>query len=170
MSQSNTKITVSIEPMDGENWRQYFAWDLYTIYKSHKDLIDCIKHIINLGSKPKADPAAREAAILLKSAPGLRTIKEWSRKFHWVERTKLREEFDEYKAKAEKTKKFLPYLISELMEIVLKRLKKQMDEGERATVADLKLLWEMDRVEQGLPSSIVGNKTIYEEIIPNGRE
>ncbi len=89
----------------------------------------------------------------LGKSVGLATLKRWSTKYHWKERTELKttEDLEGMRLQFKRIQQTRAYRIAILFDLVLKRYTKQLEEGMRVTVRDLYIVWKMFRVEEGLP-------------------
>lgn len=132
--------------MPGENERQYTAFLLYHEIKSIRKVMEAWEKLGQSSGEMMADFAQK-----LGKKPTRATVERWSKKYQWVLRSdlKLTEELKELDEKLKKVRQKRAYLITELFWEKLKKIQKQMNSGEPATVQEIKILWEMHRTEFG---------------------
>ena len=132
--------------MPKETEQQYTAWLLYCEAGSIRKTLNLWDRVgQNLGE------SWVEFADRLGKKPSDTSIENWSKKFRWVERKdlKLTEDLVGLRKKAQEIKEKKVFLIGEIFWEKLQALKKQMKNGEGATVDEIKKLWEMFRTEMG---------------------
>lgn len=139
------KITTS--KMPGETERQYTAFLLYCEVGSVSKLAQAWQQICR-------NPVGELSVIFgskLGILPSERTIERWSVKYQWVERAdkKLTEDLEGLKKKTTQIRQKRAYLITEAFWSKLQSLRKQMQAGESTTVQEVRILWEMMRIEWG---------------------
>ncbi len=83
---------------------------------------------------------------------GLATIKRWSIKYRWRERTELKtkEDLEGMRLQFKRIKQTIAYRITILLDLVLKRYTRQLGQGMHVSVHDLYTVWKMHRIEEGL--------------------
>jgi len=132
--------------MPKETEQQYTAWLLYCEAGSIRKTLKLWDRVgQNLGE------SWVEFADRLGKKPSDTSIENWSKKFRWVERKdlKLTEDLVGLRKKAQEIKEKKVFLIGEIFWEKLQALKKQMKNGEGATIDEIKKLWEMFRTEMG---------------------
>ena len=132
--------------MPKETEQQYTAWLLYCEAGSIRKTLNLWDRVgQNLGE------SWVEFADRLGKKPSDTSIENWSKKFRWVERKdlKLTEDLVGLRKKAQEIKEKKVFLIGEIFWEKLQALKKQMKNGEGATIDEIKKLWEMFRTEMG---------------------
>lgn len=150
MAKKDTKeMAISTSKMPKETEKQYFAWVLYCEVGSiHKLLRQWQKlHQGYTNSAPEI-AGLREK---LGPVPGERTLKSWSKKYHWVARNelKLKEDIEAMREKTKRYKAERAHRVAEYFDKVMTQLMKKVREGGEVTTADLKQIWEMFRTEMG---------------------
>jgi hypothetical protein len=152
------KIITSKIP--GEQARQYAVWLLYTEAGSLEKTLKFWERI-SLQDDTEMIPFF---GVFLGKPVGLATIKRWSTKYHWKERTELKttEDLEGMRFQFKRIKQTRAYRIAILFDLVLKRYTRQLEQGMYVTVRDLYTVWKMYRVEEGLS---IGNYqvTTYQE-------
>lgn len=135
--------------MPGETEQQYTAWILYCDAGSLTKLHRSWENLQRGFSDSSSDYGALRER--LGSAPTLRTLAQWSKKYRWVERTdlKLSQELEVMKERVEKIKREKTYKIAEIFERALVLLLKKIRSGYQPTIQESKQLWEMVRTELG---------------------
>lgn len=144
-----SKPILTTSKMPTETEQQYSAWLLYSEAGSltklhrmweglHQGFIDSSSEIEGIRGR-------------LGMPPTLRTLAEWSRKFRWVDRCdlKLAEDLEGIRKKTQEIKQKQVGFIAEALWDKLRSLRKQIKNGEVATVDEIKKLWEMFRTEMG---------------------
>lgn len=145
ISEQPEKLTTS--KMPGETERQFTAFLLYCEVGSVSKLIQAWQQICR-------NPVGELSVIFgskLGVLPSERTIERWSVEFQWVERAdrKLTEDLEGLKKKTTQIRQKRAYLITEAFWSKLQSLRKQMQAGEPTTVQEVRILWEMMRIEWG---------------------
>lgn len=135
----------------GETERQYTAWLLYYELGSLTKLLETWRNLDRLqeSSRPRIDDLKDK----LGSPPrALTTLKNWSKKFLWVERSeeKRKEVLEELEGQLKKIDEERIYLVAQVYKKIGDRLLKQLSSGGNVTVSDFKNAWEMIRTELGL--------------------
>jgi len=133
--------------MPGETESQYTAFLLFCEVGSVSKLIQAWQQICR-------NPVGELSVIFgskLGNLPSERTIERWSVKYQWVERAdrKLAEDLEGLKKKTTQIRQKRAYLITEAFWSKLQSLRKQMQAGESTTVQEVRILWEMMRIEWG---------------------
>lgn len=133
--------------MPGETEQQFTAFLLYCEVGSVSKLIQAWQQICR-------NPVGELSVIFgskLGDLPSERTIERWSVKYQWVERAdqKLAEDLESLKKKTTQIRQKRAYLITEAFWSKLQMLRKQMQAGEATTVQEVRILWEMMRIEWG---------------------
>jgi len=133
--------------MPGETESQYTAFLLFCEVGSVSKLIQAWQQICR-------NPVGELSVIFgskLGNLPSERTIERWSVKYQWVERAdrKLAEDLEGLKKKTTQIRQKRAYLITEAFWSKLQSLRKQMQTGELTTVQEVRILWEMMRIEWG---------------------
>lgn len=131
----------------GETEQEYTAWLLYTQAGSILKTLAIWDKVAVSGSD-----VAVEMARKLGNKPGERTLARWSKKWQWVRRTglKLAEELAELKKEANKVSREGKYKIARLYKRVLEQKIKNLEKDKNSvSMNDLKLIWEMFRIEFG---------------------
>lgn len=146
---SNTLIT---SKMPGESARQYAAWLLYSEAGSLRKSIRIWEQLFVQGDT-RMIPFF---GVSMGKPPSLATLKRWSSRYLWQQRTRLKHKEDladmRYQFKLIRQK--VTYQITILMGKMLDKLDRQLDQGMYVSVHDFYLVWKMHRVELGLS---VGN-------------
>jgi len=145
MNEQPEKLTTS--KMPGETESQYTAFLLFCEVGSVSKLIQAWQQICR-------NPVGELSVIFgskLGNLPSERTIERWSVKYQWVERAdrKLAEDLEGLKKKTTQIRQKRAYLITEAFWSKLQSLRKQMQAGESTTVQEVRVLWEMMRIEWG---------------------
>ncbi len=141
-----TKPALTSAKMPGETEQQYTAWLLYCEAGSLRKTEGLWNRVgQSLGE------AGVEFADRLGKKPSDTTLETWSKKYRWVERKdlKLTEDLEGLRKKAQEIKQKKVFAIGEVFWEKLQALKKQIKNGEGATVDEIKKLWEMFRTEMG---------------------
>ena len=141
--------TLTTSKMPGETEQQYTAWILYcdagSLAKLHRSWEGLQRGF--------SDPSSESEVLRerLGSAPTVRTLAQWSKKYRWVERRdmKLAQELEVMKEKVAKIKREKTYKIAEIFERALVLLLKKIRSGYQPTIQESKQLWEMVRTELG---------------------
>lgn len=135
--------------MPGETEKQYTAFLLYCEVGSVSKLIQAWEQI----SRSSAGELSVIFGSKLGDLPSERTIERWSVKYQWVERAdkKLAEDLEGLKKKTTQIRQKRAYLITEAFWSKLQMLRKQMQAGEPTSVQEVRILWEMTRIEWGEP-------------------
>ena len=141
------KLKLTTSKIPGETERQYTAFLLYCEVGSVSKLIQAWEQI-------SRNPVGELSVIFgskLGVLPSERTIERWSVKYQWVERAdqKLAEDLEGLKKKTTQIRQKRAYLIAEAFWCKLQMLRKQMQAGEATTVQEVRILWEMMRIEWG---------------------
>ncbi len=144
----------------GERVRQYAAWLLYTEAGSLEKTLQVWERI-STQDDTKLIPFF---GTFLGKPVGLATIKRWSIKYHWKERTELKttEDLEGMRFQFKRIQQTRIYRIAILFDLVLKRYTRQLEQGVYVSVQDLYTVWKMHRIEEGLS---IGNYqvTTYQE-------
>lgn len=141
------KLKLTTSKMPGETEKQYTAFLLYCEVGSVSKLIQAWEQI-------RRNPVGELSVVFgskLGVLPSERTIERWSVKYQWVERAdqKLAEDLEGLKKKTTQIRQKRAYLIAEAFWSKLQMLRKQMQAGESTTVQEVRVLWEMMRIEWG---------------------
>lgn len=170
------KIVNQINPitskMPKETEQQYTAFLLYAEIGSLEKLLNYWQ---GTGWRPEATERRPELTALIEKLgkpPALTTLKEWSGKYHWVERREIKLAED-LQVLREKTKKIIAgkkHKIAEAFGLITNKKLKQLKEGESVTTLDLKQAWEMFQVELGKPTSRGELKAEPEQRLPTPEE
>lgn len=149
MNKRSKELTTS--KMPGETEKQFTAFLLYCEIGSVSKLIQAWQQI-------SRNPVGELSVIFgskLGILPSERTIERWSVKYQWVERAdeKLAEDLEGLKKKTTQIRQKRAYLITEAFWNKLLMLRKQMQAGEPTTVQEVRILWEMTRIEWGETTS-----------------
>lgn len=144
-SEQPEKLTTS--KMPGETERQFTAFLLYCEVGSVSKLIQAWQQICR-------NPVGELSVIFgskLGVLPSERTVERWSVQYQWVERAdkRLAEDLEGLKKKTTQIRQKRAYLITEAFWNKLQMLRKQMQAGEATTVQEVRILWEMMRIEWG---------------------
>lgn len=145
--QTLTVEKLSTSKMPGETESQYTAFLLYCEVGSVSKLAQAWQQICR-------NPVGELSVIFgnkLGNLPSERTIERWSVKYQWVKRgdMKLTDDLEALKKKTTQIRQKRAYLITEAFWSKLQSLRKQMQTGESTTVQEVRILWEMMRIEWG---------------------
>jgi len=145
MNEQPEKLSTS--KMPGETESQFTAFLLYCEAGSVSKLLQAWQQL-------SRNPVGELSVIFgskLGVLPSERTIERWSVKYQWVERAdkKLTEDLEGLKKKTTQIRQKRAYLITEAFWSKLQSLRKQMQAGESTTVQEVRILWEMMRIEWG---------------------
>lgn len=134
--------------MHRETEQQYHAWLLYNETGSIERLLRAWERIHQGYSKDT--PEIEGLRDRLNKPPALDTLKDWSRKYQWVNRTELllSEEMAQQKLKVDRFRAKRKFLVTDILMSKMTKLQKQA-RTETATVPEVKYLWEMHRTEFG---------------------
>jgi len=145
MKNQTTELTTSKMPRETE--KQFTAFLLYCEVGSVSKLIQAWEQI----SRSSAGELSVIFGSKLGNLPSKRAIERWSVKYQWVKRAdaKLAEDLEGLKKKTTQIRQKRAYLITEAFWNKLQSLRKQMQAGESTTVQEVRILWEMMRVEWG---------------------
>ena len=139
--------------MPTETEQQYTAWLLYCEYGS----IDKLSKTWEGVALKRTETAPELAGLVerLGNPPCRRSLADWSKKYHWVERRelKLKEDLEILLEKTRKIIRYKKHRIAETFERIINKRIKQLKDGEMVTTLDLKQAWEMLQVEIGKPTS-----------------
>jgi len=160
MKQKSTKL--STDRMPRESAQEYTAWLLYCELGSLGKALGAWERIFHQ-SYTNLSPIYREQ---LGKPVTLRTLKNWSKKHHWVRRKemKVNEDLAELKKETKRIAKLRIYKITIAFGRALDLKLKQLERGEYVSMSDLKTAWEMHRVEMGL---VTGRYTVVAKIDEN---
>jgi hypothetical protein len=152
------KIITSKIP--GERPRQYAAWLLYTEAGSLEKTLQ-IWERISAQDDTKLIPLF---GTFLGKPVGLATLKRWSTKYGWKERTELKttEDLEGMRRQFKWIQQTRAYRIAILFDLIMKKYTRQLEQGMHVTARDLYMVWKMHRVEEGLPTEYYQVST-YEE-------
>lgn len=149
------QTAITTQKMPKETEQQYTAFLLYAEIGSLEKLLHYWQ---GTEWRPEATERRPELTALIErlgKPPALTTLKEWSGKYHWVERREIKLTED-LQALREKTKKIVvnkKHRIAEAFALITSKKLKQLKDGESVTTLDLKQAWEMFQVELGKPTS-----------------
>lgn len=153
-------MNIVTSKIPGERARQYAAWLLYSEAGSLEKTLRFWERI----SAQDDTEMIPFFGVFLGRPVGLATLKRWSTKYHWQERTELKntEDLEDMRLRFKKIKQTRAYKIAIMLDLVINRYMKQLEQGMYVTARDLYLVWKMHRVEEGLS---VGNYqiTTYQE-------
>lgn len=153
-------MNIVTSKIPGERARQYAAWLLYTEAGSLEKTLQ-IWERISVQDDTKLIPFF---GTFLGKPVGLATIKRWSTKYRWQERTELKttEDLEGMRLQFKRIQQTRAYRIAIIFDLVLKRYTRQLEQGMHVTASDLYTVWKMHRVEEGLS---IGNYQIqtYQE-------
>jgi len=143
---TNSHLLTSKIP--GERARQYAAWLLYCEAGSLEKTLRFWERIAGQDDT-KMIPFF---GVFLGKSVGSATLKRWSTKYHWKERTELKtaEDLEDMRFQFKRIKQTRAYKIAIIFDRVLNKYLKQLEEGMYVSVRDLYLTWKMHRVEEGL--------------------
>lgn len=141
-------MNIVTSKIPGERARQYAAWLLYSEAGSLEKTLK-IWERISVKDDTEMIPFF---GISLGKPVGLATLKRWSSRYRWKERTELKntEDLEGMRLQFKRIKQTRAYKIAILFERVLDRLSRQLDQGMYVSTRDLYTLWKMHRVEEGL--------------------
>lgn len=134
--------------MHGETEQQYHAWLLYNETGSLAVLLRTWERLHQGYTNPT--PEIEGLRGKLNQPPTLDTLKNWSRKYQWVNRTELilAEEMEKIKLKTERFRIKRKYLVTDLLITKINKLQQQA-RSEPSSVLEVKYLWDMHRTEFG---------------------
>lgn len=134
--------------MPGETDQQYSAWLLYCETGSFNRLLKAWNGLLQNYSN--ITPELEGLTSRLRKPVCRKTIELWSKRYRWIERTKIRlvEELAELKDKADRFVKKRKYLVTDLLISKLGKLQRQA-RTESTNVPEVRSLWEMHRTEFG---------------------
>ena len=159
-------LTLTTSKMPKETEQQYIAWLLYC----------------EAGSIPKLKKVWEQVRLHDGGMTGIwgqkiqgsgplpieRTLERWSSKYRWVERQelKLKEEMEEVNKTLSKIIQKKKYEIIVLFGDALEKYGRQLRDPNRiVTVQELRILWEMMRIELGEPvGNYQGNPNVMMEV------
>ncbi|MBP9781032.1 hypothetical protein KBC89_00060 [Candidatus Woesebacteria bacterium] len=138
--------TLTVEKMPEETEQQYSAWLLYCETGSFNRLLKAWNGLTQ--RLPNSYPELEGLRNNLSQPVSRQSIKVWSKKYRWVERTELRlvEELAELKDKTDRFRLKRKYLITDILTSKMTKLQRQA-RTENSNVAELRSLWEMHRTE-----------------------
>ena len=153
-------MNIVTSKIPGERAKQYAAWLLYCEVGSLEKTLRMWERI----SAQDDTEMIPFFGVFLGKPAGLATLKRWSVKYRWQERTELKntEDLEDMRFKFKRIKQTRAYKIAILLDRVLDRLGRQLDQGMYVSTRDLYTLWKMHRVEEGLS---IGNYQVitYQE-------
>jgi len=166
----NQVITTSKMPKETE--QQYTAWLLYCEYGSIDKLLQTWQGIER---RTKADEGRTEFEALMErlgKPPARTTIGEWSIKYQWVKRKKMKitEDLEALREKTKKIKREKIHKIAEIFERIINKVLKGLRGDYEPTISELKIVWEMFQIELGKPTSRGELKTEPEQRLPTPEE
>lgn len=132
----------------GERAKQYASWLLYCEAGSLEKTLRIWERI----SGQDDTEMIPFFGVFLGKTVGLATLKRWSTKYHWKERAELKntEDLEDMRFKFKRIKQTRAYKIAMMLDLIMNRYLKQLEQGMWVTVRDLYLVWKMHRVEEGL--------------------
>ncbi|MFH0943208.1 MAG: hypothetical protein V1810_03480 [Candidatus Beckwithbacteria bacterium] len=132
----------------GERAKQYAAWLLYCEAGSLEKTLRIWERI----SGQDDTEMIPFFGVFLGKTVGLATLKRWSTKYRWKERAELKntEDLEDMRFKFKRIKQTRAYKIAMMLDLIMNRYLKQLEQGMWVTVRDLYLVWKMHRVEEGL--------------------
>lgn len=132
--------------MHGETEQQYHAWLLYNETGSLEKLLRAWERICQGYANDM--PEIGGLRDKLNKPPALITLKNWCRKYQWVNRTEqlLAEEMARLKDKTERFRLKRKYLVTDVLISKMTKLQKQA-RVESTNVPEVRSLWEMHRTE-----------------------
>jgi len=144
----------------GERAKQYAAWLLYCEAGSLEKTLRIWERI----SGQDDTEMIPFFGIFLGKTVGLATLKRWSTKYRWKERTELKntEDLEDMRLKFKRIKQTRAYKIAMMLDLIMNKYLRQLEQGMWVTAKDLYLVWKMHRVEEGL-SVDNHNIVIYQE-------
>ena len=139
----------------GERVRQYAAWLLYCEAGSLEKTLKIWERICRQNDTEMIP----FFGISLGKPVGLTTLKRWSSRYRWKERTELKtkEDLEDMRFEFKRIKQTRAYKIAIMLDLIMNKYLKQLEQGMWVTVRDLYLVWKMHRVEEGLS---IGNYEI----------
>ncbi|MBI5452512.1 hypothetical protein HY945_03545 [Candidatus Gottesmanbacteria bacterium] len=141
-------MNIVTSKIPGERAKQYAAWLLYCEAGS---LEKTLKVWVRIQGQNDTEMIPFFGVFLGKPVSSA-TLKRWSVKYRWQERTELKntEDLEDMRFKFKRIKQTRAYKIAILLDRVLDRLSRQLDQGMYVSTRDLYTLWKMHRVEEGL--------------------
>ena len=132
----------------GERARQYAAWLLYCEAGSLEKTLKIWERVCGQNDTEMMPVLG----VYMGKPVGLATLKRWSSRYHWKERTELKttEDLENMRFQFKRIKQTRAYKIAILFDRILNKYLKQLEEGMYVSVRDLYLTWKMHRVEEGL--------------------
>jgi len=153
-------MNIVTSKIPGERAKQYAAWLLYCEAGSLEKTLKVWERIQGQNDTEMIPIFG----IYMGKPVGLTTLKRWSSRYNWKERTELKntEDLEDMRFQFKRIKQTRAYKIAILLDRVLDRLSRQLDQGMYVSTRDLYTLWKMHRVEEGLS---IGNYqiTTYQE-------
>lgn len=141
-------MNIITSKIPGERGRQYAAWLLY----SEAGSLEKTLRIWGRISAQNDTEMIPFFGVFLGKPVGSATLKRWSTKYHWQERTELKntEDLEDMRFKFKRIKQTRAYKIAIMLDLIMNKYLKQLEQGMWVTVRDLYLVWKMHRVEEGL--------------------
>jgi len=141
-------MNIITSKIPGERAKQYAAWLLYCEAGSLEKTLKLWERI-SLQDDTKMMPFF---GVYMGKPVGLATLKRWSTRYHWQERTELKttEDLEDMRFQFKRIKQTRAYKIAILFDRALNKYLRQLEEGMYVSVRDLYITWKMHRVEQGL--------------------
>lgn len=141
--------------LPGERAKQYAAWLLYCEVGS-------LEKTLKVWERIQGQNDTEMIPILgfyMGKPVGLTTLKRWSSRYNWKERTELKtkEDLEDMRFEFKKIKQTRAYKIAVMLDLIMNKYLKQLKQGMWVTTRDLYLVWKMYRIEEGLS---VGNYEI----------
>ena len=141
-------MNIVTSKIPGERAKQYAAWLLYCEAGS---LEKTLKVWVRIQGQNDTEMIPI-LGIYMGKPVGLATLKRWSGRYHWKERTELKntEDLEDMRFQFKRIKQTRAYKIAMIFDRVMNKYLKQLEQGMYVTVRDLYLTWQMHRVEEGL--------------------